>query len=115
MEVSHGIQYQDIPAQIDFDFDTQNSWCFKRFENPPIGLRSFELIYWGDRPLAELRDWYLDQMRRHDWQVTNTIDQQTVRLIFTKGTEQAEIVLERRLEPLGHDYLTKVTARVGVM
>ena len=115
IEVTRGVQYQDIPVPIDFDFDTDRSWCFQRFENPPVNLRSFELVYWGNRPLTELREWYVAQMRVHAWRLEDTLDQQSIRLTFTKGSEKAEIVLERRLEPLGHDYLTKVTARVGVI
>ncbi len=85
VQVTKDVQYQDIPVPMNFSFDSKKSWAYTRFEEGPLGLRSFELVYWGDRPLRELSEWFKDQMPKHDWHLTDTLGGRDIRLVFAKG------------------------------
>ena len=115
IDVSYDRQYQDIPVPFEFEYDRKESWAYTRFENEPLNMRSCVLVYWGDRPVTELRSWYREQMQKHDWVYGDTdVEANRDRLTFSKGREKAEIELRRMLSDVSYERITKVTADIGV-
>ena len=114
IEVVENYQPDDIPVPQHFEFDERISWAYRKFEEARIPMRSMEMVYWGDRPIAELESWYRDQMPRHGWSYEKTDQLRETRLVFSKGPESAEILLKRTPDENGRYYVTRLVARVGV-
>ncbi len=117
VEVARNYQHNDIPVPNNFQYDTVKSWDYQKFPSGPCSFRSCEMVYWGDRPVGQLANWYEEQMPRHGWtKADKNLDQegQNINLFFTKGVEEAEIQLERPVAADRSGYITKLTARIGV-
>ncbi len=115
LEVSTDRQYQDIPVPFEFEYDRQKSWAYTRFEDKPLNLRSCVLVYWGDSPVRQVREWYLDQMPKHDWVFEETMRKsQSQRMIFSKGSEIAKIDVRRMPTGVGQERVTRVMADIGL-
>ena len=114
VETQSGNQYDDIPVPAGFEYDSK-SWDYVGFPPPsPVAMRSCELIYWGDRTVQRLADWYMEQMPLAGWQHVRTDEVGTVHMHFQKGIEKAEIILNRRVAADRNGYITRITARLGV-
>ena len=114
VDVAQNIQYDDIPVPLGFAYDTDESWAYLKFESGPAAMRSCELVYWGDRPLKELANWYLEQMRLEGWHHERTDEHDDICLHFAKNSENAEILLERTVNKRREGFVTRLTTRIGV-
>ncbi|MCI0650319.1 MAG: hypothetical protein L0Z55_00400 [Planctomycetes bacterium] len=113
VEVVKDRQYADIPVPDGFHLDGNRNWAYEKFMDPPVGMRVCEMVYWGDRPLKELTNWYLEQMPLCDWKHETTIEQDGVEITFTKRAEKATIKIERAADSRSHGYVTKLVTCVG--
>ena len=113
-ELVHNFQPTDIPVPYSFRIDEDESWAYIKFMDEPLALRSCKLVYWGDRPATEVANWYDQQMPLHGWNRSGGDRQNGIRLLFTKGDEESEIVLKRTVDDKGEFYITRLTARIGV-
>ncbi len=107
-------QPDDIPAPIGFELD-DDSWSYLKFEHAPLSMRTVEVIYWGDRPVAELTSWYEDQMPIHGWEAVSNFDdfgEQQMR--YRKGDEYAEVFIKRTPDDQGQHYVTRLIVRIGI-
>ena len=107
-------QPADIPAPLGFELDDE-SWSYLKFQHAPLPMRTVEVIYWGDRPVEELTNWYLDQMPIHGWEhISGTVDLGEQQLRYRKGAEYAEVLIKRTPDEQGHHYVTRLIVRIGV-
>ncbi|MGA1203441.1 MAG: hypothetical protein ACYTGJ_09250 [Planctomycetota bacterium] len=107
-------QPDDIPVPRQFTYDEQASWAYLEFQNARMPMRSLELVYWGERPVNELVEWYREQMPIHGWSLESEEQVGERRLVFSKDTESAEILLKRTPDENGRYYVTRLVTRVGV-
>ena len=112
--VTQNHQPDDIPVPMYFDFDEQASWAYLEFQGARVPMRSIEAVYWGERPISELSAWYREQMPVHGWTLISDDQLGESRLVFSKGTESAEILMKRTPDKNGRYYVTRLVARVGV-
>lgn len=112
IQVTFGYQYDDIPAPRKFQFDDQRSWAWRKFENTALKLRCFKLYYTGDVPVAELVNWYNEQMGQHQWSHVATEGEHSKILRFHNDTEEATVTIERKLTKSGREQFTLVTVAV---
>ena len=80
-----------------------------------LELRSCQLVYWGKRPANEVASWYRDQMEKHGWKHKRTDGTKGIRLFFTKGSEESEIFLKRVVDKNREFFVTRLSARIGVL
>lgn len=112
LELSHEVQYNDIPVPFGFEFDNRESWAYRKFEESAMPFRSCELVYYGDRPLRHLANWYESQMPVHDWTHERTTEDNVIHLVFSKGIEATEIELRRTLDRDGREPVTQVKCKI---
>ncbi|HIN80997.1 MAG TPA: hypothetical protein EYN00_07975 [Planctomycetes bacterium] len=114
IEVVKGYQPDDIPVPYAFEFDENRSWAYLKFKDGPLPVRSIELVYWGDRPVEEVQNWYREQMPIHGWTFQLEDQPGGLRSRFTRGDEFAEILIKRTPDERGHHYVTRLLINVGV-
>lgn len=112
VEVVTNYQPDDIPVPQYFEFDTQRSWAYIKFQDARVPMRSLELTYWGDRPISEIEAWYRQQMPKHDWKFVETDTFGETALRFSKGPEVAEILMKRTPDTDGRYYVTRLVAKI---
>ncbi len=114
-EVVHNFQPSDLPVPLGFELDEKRSWAYIKFMDGPLELRSCQLVYWGKRPANEVASWYRDQMEKHGWKHQRTDGTKGIRLFFTKGSEESEIFLKRVVDKNREFFVTRLSARIGVL
>lgn len=114
IEVVKGYQPDDIPVPYGFEFDENASWAYLKFKESPLPVRSIELVYWGDRPVEEVQNWYKEQMPIHGWTLELEDQPGDLRTRFTRGDEFAEVLSKRTPDERGHHYVTRLTINVGI-
>jgi len=112
IQVSFGYQADDIPMPRKFQFDDQRSWAWRKFEDTALKLRCFKLYYTGDEPIANLVNWYTEQMGQHQWSHVSTEGEHTKTLRFQNDTEEATVTIEKTLTHTGREPLTLVSVLV---
>ncbi len=113
--LSHTKQYDDIPTAPGFVLDTSPSgtWVYRVFDQARgLPMRSCCLLYRGERPVRDLVPWYKRQMAQHDWRLQSVQDGDATVLHFSKGSELAELTLERVLDRLGNEPITEIRCRI---
>lgn len=109
-----GVQQDDIPVPLYFQFDRDRSVAYTAYAAPGVGsFRSWTGYYYGDQQVGNLVPWYEEQMRIDGWAHRDTrVEQDRKRLTFQKGDETATIWLYRQFDHRLDRYTTVVQAEI---
>jgi len=105
-------QPSDLPVPLNFQYSEDESWAQIRFAEAPLHVRMGRFVYYGNRPMREVANWFLEQMPVEGWTHANTSEKGDIRVFFEKRDEQAEIHLERVVDDQGEFYITRVVAHI---
>jgi len=112
-DFSPGVQQNDIPVPLNFQFDRDQSYSLIRFGSGVGSFRSWVGYYYGDQQVGNLVPWYVEQMTVDGWTHRDTrTELARRRLTFVKGDETATVWLYREFIPRFDRYQTVVKAEI---
>jgi hypothetical protein len=113
-EFSLGIQQNDIPVPLNFQFDKDQSFAFIKYDRTAVGsFRSWVGFYYGDQQIGNLIPWYQKQMTADGWAYRDQKEEGDKRCLrYSKGDEMASIWLYRDFDHRSNRYHTVVRAEV---
>ncbi len=90
----------DIPVPAGFEFDREHSFVFQNSEMD-VG----RIQYAGKEAVADVAQFYLDEMSRYNWELLSVTEHGTITLFFEKPGKACQVLLS----PKGRSTLVQVS------
>jgi hypothetical protein len=78
----------DIPVPAEFDFDRDHSFVF---QNSIMDVGRIQ--YAGKEEIADVAQFYIDEMPRYNWALLSVTEHQTITLIYDKEKKSCVVLL----------------------
>ncbi len=100
MPLAPDFRIADIPVPAGFEFDRNHSFVF---QNSQMDVGRIQ--YAGRAPIADVAQFYLDEMVRYNWALLNVTEHGTIMLFFEKSGKACQVLLS----PKGRTTLIQVS------
>src|SRR6185295_17906256 len=101
-DFTFGVQQNDIPVPLGFQFDKDRSeaYSYIKYSSTGVGsFRSWKGFYFGDTQVGNLVPWFKSQMAVDGWRYKTTQEELMRKgLQFSKADETASIWLYREFD-----------------